>query len=310
MFCSTIIPTVGRPTLTRAVQSVLSQSLSASEFEVLVVNDSGVPLEDASWQKSEQVRVINTNRRERSIARNTGASIAKGDYLHFLDDDDWVFSDAYQHFWDLSKLSNAGWLYGNTQLIDRQSNPQIILRHELHGNCFLQAMSGEWIPLQSSIIKRDTFLKIGGFNPLLTGPEDIDLLRRVLLVDELAETQNLIATVIMGGVGSTTDYDQHPHASRLAREDILDASTSFQRMHASATNSFWVGRMLRIYLTSTVWNLKHLRLFHVLNRIFHVLLNLLLAGVNLFSKDFWLAVINSYQSITFERGFQEARMVK
>ena len=309
MFCSTIIPTVGRPTLTRAVESVLSQTILSSDFEVIVVNDSGFPLPEADWQKSERVQVIHTNRRERSVARNTGAAIAKGKYLHFLDDDDWVTSDAYHHLWELSQLSDASWLYGITQLVDRQSNPTIKLRHELQGNCFVQAMAGEWIPLQASLIERNTFFDIGGFNPLLTGPEDIDLLRRVLLIGDLAETENHIATVIMGGEGSTTDYVQHPHASRLAREDILDAPNSFQRMRASATNSIWLGRMLRIYLTSAVWNLMHRRIFHVLSRIIHVLLDLIIAGINILSRDFWQAVLNSYQSITFERGMQEARKV-
>jgi glycosyltransferase involved in cell wall biosynthesis len=309
IFCSAIIPSVGRPTLTRAVESVLTQTINLSEFEVIVVNDSGVPLPEADWQKSERVHIINTSQHERSVARNTGAAIAKGNYLHFLDDDDWLASDAYQHLWDLSQSSDAVWLYGNTQLVDRQSNPTIVLRHGLQGNCFIQAMAGEWIPLQASIIERNIFFKIGGFNPLLTGPEDIDLLRRVLLVGEVAETQNLIANVIMGGEGSSTDYVQHPHESRLAREDILDAPNTFQRMRTSASGSIWFGRMLRVYLTSAVWNLMHRRFSHALSRIFHAILNLIMAGISLLSKDFWLSVLNSYQSFAFERGIQEARKV-
>ena len=57
MFCATIIPTIGREKLTRAVESVLSQDLPA-EFEVIVVNDSGRPLAEADWQRDERVRVI------------------------------------------------------------------------------------------------------------------------------------------------------------------------------------------------------------------------------------------------------------
>jgi hypothetical protein len=41
MFSSTVIPTIGRPTLDRAVRSVLDQGFSADDFEVIVVNDSG-----------------------------------------------------------------------------------------------------------------------------------------------------------------------------------------------------------------------------------------------------------------------------
>ena len=44
MFSSTVIPTVNRPTLSRAVRSVLQQNFTADDFEVIVVNDSGQPL--------------------------------------------------------------------------------------------------------------------------------------------------------------------------------------------------------------------------------------------------------------------------
>jgi glycosyltransferase involved in cell wall biosynthesis len=289
------------------VESVLTQSLPASAFEVIVVNDSGVPLPEADWQKSERVQVINTNRRERSIARNTGAAAARGQYLHFLDDDDWLFPDAYQHLHKLSQTNDAKWLYGMTQLVNRELDPLIQLRHGLNGNCFAQAMAGEWIPLQSSWIERRTFMRVGGFNPLLTGPEDIDLLRRILLEEDVAETPNLIAHVIMGGEGSTTNYDRHPQASRWARENILDMSNVFERMNASAINPFWRERMVRVYLTSAVWNVQRRRLFTFAGRVFLSLASLMIAGFGIFSKEFWYAIAKPYSSGTFEAGIREAK---
>lgn len=307
MICTAIIPTIGRSTLSRAVESILMQSLPASEFEVIVVNDSGVPLPEAEWQKSERVQVITTNRRERSVARNTGAAVAKGQYLHFLDDDDWLFADAYQHLSVLSQSSDAKWLYGITQLVNRELDPLIQLRHGLSGNCFAQAMAGEWIPLQSSWIERKTFMRVGGFNPLLAGPEDIDLLRRILLEEDVAETPNLIAHVIMGGEGSTTDYDRHPQASRWARENILDMSNVFRRMRSSANNASWRGRVMRIYLTSAVWNLQQARLFTFVSRIFFSITSLVTAGGGMLSADYWHAIAKPYSSGTFESGVREAR---
>jgi glycosyltransferase involved in cell wall biosynthesis len=308
MFVSTIIPTVRRPSLFKVVESVLSQEIPDNAFEVIVVNDSGRPLPEEDWQKSKGVRVINTNRRERSIARNTGASIAKGRYLHFLDDDDWLAPDAFKHFYELSRSSTAKWLYGISQLVDRQDKPLIQLRHGLNGNCFIQAMAGEWIPLQSSLIDRSTFMQVGGFNPLITGPEDIDLLRRVLLEAEIAETPNLISYIVMGELGSTTNYEQHPQASRLAREKILEAPNTFQRMRSSADSPYWHGRMLRVYLTSSVWNIQHRRFFGAISRLFSSLACILVAGRSIFSSNFWQAVSKPYASQTFQRGIQAAKL--
>ena len=310
IFCSTIIPTIGRSSVKQAVESVLMQSLPGGDFEVIVVNDSGSSLLEAVWQKSERVTIIQTNKRERSVARNTGAAMARGKYLHFLDDDDWLVPDAYQHLWELSQSSPAKWLYGMTQLIDRQHRPLIQLRHNLHGNGFVQAMSGEWIPLQASWIERETFMRIGGFNPLLAGPEDIDLLRRLLLEEEIAETLNMVACVIMGGEGSTTNHARHPQSSRWAREAILEATGAFSRMVSSAVNSFWQGRFSRVYLTSTMWNLQHWRPLTAMGRMLFFIAATLQSGISLFTKDFWRALVYPYASVTFERGRQEAEREK
>ena len=309
-FCSVIIATVGRSSLSHTVESVLQQSVPHESIEVLVINDSGKPLPKVEWQIEKHVQIINTNQRERSVARNTGAAIAKGKYLHFLDDDDWLAPEAYKSLFELTQVSNAKWLYGMTQLVDRQRHPTIRLRHGLKGNCFVQAMAGEWIPLQASLIERKTFLAVGGFNPLLSGPEDIDLLRRVLLTEDVCETPNLVAYVIMGGEGSTTDYVQHPHASRWAREVLLDSSNVHDRMRSSAVSSYWYGRMLRVYLTSAVWNLAHRRLLIASSRIWSSILTVLHAGTGLITKDFWHAVSRPYASITFENGIRETRGMK
>jgi glycosyltransferase involved in cell wall biosynthesis len=306
LFCSTIIPTVGRSTLSRAVESVLEQGFPSTEYEVIVVNDSGESLPFSKWQQSKRVQVINTYRRERSIARNTGAAVAKGRYLHFLDDDDWLAPGAFQHFWSLSKSSNAQWLYGASQLVDRQDLPTIQLRHGLNGNCFIQVMAGEWIPLQSSFIDQETFFKVGGFNPLLSGPEDIDLLRRICLIGDIAETPDIVAYIARGDEGSTTDYPRHAQASRWAREIILESPGVFSKMRSSAKNPSWGGRMFRVYLTSLVWNIQHRRLFAAISRASFAMATLFVNSTWSFSKDFWRSLTKHYDSGTFKKGFKEA----
>jgi glycosyltransferase involved in cell wall biosynthesis len=313
MFCSTVIPTVGRPTLARTVESVLNQRLNqtfaANDFEIIVVNDSGQPLPQADWQRSSRVQVISTNRRERSVARNTGAAVANGRYLHFLDDDDWLFPDALQHLYSLAESSDAAWIYGCTQLVDRQQNPIIKLRHRLNGNCFAHVMAGEWIPLQASLIRAEVFFQVGGFDPLISGPEDIDLLRRIALHGDLAETDQLVAYVARGEEGSTTDYGRHAEMRRWSREQTLDATGVFGRFRDSADSNYLQGRILRVYLTSAVWNLRHRRLFTTASRATFGVVSLALAGRHVLSTRYWRALVRAYENETFRRGFHEAGVV-
>ena len=304
MFCSTIIPTIGRTSLSRAVCSVLDQEFSHDDFEVIVVNDSGRALPYMDWQNSPRVQVIDTNQHERSVARNTGAAIARGIYLHFLDDDDWMAPNALQTLWELSQTSKAAWLYGSSQLVDREHNSIIQLHHLFSGNCFTQVMAGEWIPLQASLIEAKSFFEAGGFNPHISGPEDIDLLRRIALRSDISEIPAIVAYIVRSKQDTTTDYDSHPEKSRWAREQILDERGVFSRMLASANSDYWLGKMLRIYTTSAIWNLQRKQLAFAASRLASGLAVIVLSHFRIFSVNFWNGFLKPYQSPTFARGFR------
>lgn len=305
MFCSIIIPTIGRNSLSRTIKSVTSQNYPSDEFELIIVNDSAESLQESDWSATHQIKLINTNRHERSVARNTGAALALGEYLLFLDDDDSLLPNALQEFQQLAGSTEAAWLYGGTRIVNRNGEPLLELHHQLAGNAFLQVLAGEWIPLQASLIKAEVFFAVGGFNPGLIGPEDIDLLRRIALGHDIAGTEALVACVAMGEEGSTTDYDSHPERSRRARENLLDSEGVFKRLRGSATSNYWHGRIPRAYLTSMVWNIQHKRFFTAVSRVIYGLVSVLLAGSAVISPAFWQAVLKPYRSQTFARGRQK-----
>lgn len=307
MFCSTIIPTVGRASLARAVESVLSQQLSPEDHEVIVVNDSGKPLAVPPWGDDPRVRMIVTMQHERCFARNTGAALARGEYLHFLDDDDWLAPGALQALRDLAHQNPAaGFLNGATQLVDRQDQPIIMLRSNFAGNCSVQTMAGEWIPLQSSLVAAQPFFAIGGFNVHIPSSEDIDLLRRLTLVAEVASTKAVIAFVGMGVANSTTDHANRDKLARIGREQALNTEGAFARMRASASSPAWKGRLARIYITSAVWNARQGNWNACLGRSAMALTAAATAGSALFHADFYRALRSRYESGTFARGFAEA----
>ena len=94
---SVIVPVYNaRRYLETCIASVLSQSYSS--LELLLIDDgstdgSGVICD--TWQaKDSRVRVIHTENRGVSSARNTGIETATGDYIAFLDADDALLDEA------------------------------------------------------------------------------------------------------------------------------------------------------------------------------------------------------------------------
>jgi hypothetical protein len=176
----------------------------------------------------------------------------------------------------------------------------------LQGNCFIQVLAGEWIPLQASLIKARAFFDIGGFNSLIVGPEDIDLLRRICLTEDLAGFPEIAAFIVRNDPNTTTDYARHPEMSRWAREKVLETPAVFSRMRDSATYAYWHGRVVRAYATSMIWNLLHSRVFTAASRAVYGMVALALSGHHIFSKCFWRAIARPYASEAFARGLQEA----
>ena len=81
--------------LPRCIDSILGQSLP--DFELILVDD-GSPDEcgsicDAYAARDARIRVIHQENRKVAMARNAGLDAAKGEWIAFIDPDDWVHRD-------------------------------------------------------------------------------------------------------------------------------------------------------------------------------------------------------------------------
>lgn len=78
--------------LKKAIESCLNQTFK--DIEIIIINDGSTDNSLLIAQKYEAenncVRVVTTENRGLSEARNTGLNLAKGKYIYFLDSDDWI----------------------------------------------------------------------------------------------------------------------------------------------------------------------------------------------------------------------------
>lgn len=97
---SVIIPVYGvEKYLDRCVSSVVSQSYK--DLEIILVDDGSpdnCPKMCDEWaSRDARIRTVHRENGGLSCARNTGLSVATGDYVTFVDSDDWIEPDIYDY---------------------------------------------------------------------------------------------------------------------------------------------------------------------------------------------------------------------
>jgi GT2 family glycosyltransferase len=195
--CSVVIPTRMRAHLLgRVLDSLAGQSVE----EIVVVNDgadAGTRDLAARYRSRHEIKWIFLDEREGAArARNVGATAARGDVIVFLDDDTTASPDFIDHHLAWHREASAGervvvlgkgiesydvepqtWIEGFMRdEVERglRSHEERLLRR---GADFESAV---WIGLDTSI-RRDVFIALGGFDPLLVGSqEDVELGARAL----------------------------------------------------------------------------------------------------------------------------------
>lgn len=86
--------------LKESIESAINQNYN--NIEIIVVNDGSLPIYDSFLRIYEdKIKVIKTDNKGVSSARNTGIKSSTGEYIIFLDSDDFLEKDACLKFMDL-----------------------------------------------------------------------------------------------------------------------------------------------------------------------------------------------------------------
>lgn len=157
------------------IESILSQTFE--NFEILLIDDespdkSGV-ICDTYASKDKRIHVIHKKNGGVSAARNTGIELAKGEWITFIDSDDWIENNCFLISMNKIKKYNLDLLQfsyrrvNNTQKILYQSIEETCLQEPneyISTNKFLITVCGGVFKkslIQENNIKFDTSLKLG-----------------------------------------------------------------------------------------------------------------------------------------------------
>lgn len=186
---SVVIPLYNKASyIKKALDSIIKQTFR--DFELIVVDDGssddsfGIAGEVLSRSEL-KYQLIHQKNAGVSTARNNGVEASHGDYICFLDADDWWDSSfLHQMDWLISQYPEAG-IYGTNYYYVKYGRERVCIRGAKTGYinyCKVYAEEN-CMPLTSIsvAIPRAVFDKHHGFKPHLKLGEDFDLWIRIAL---------------------------------------------------------------------------------------------------------------------------------
>ena len=112
--------------LDKCLTSLVQQDIPDSEYEVICVNDGSPDNSEeialSYAQKYKQIKVFSQENKGASGARNTGLRNAVGQYVTFVDPDDYVEPNGYGRLIRQMEDENLDMLRFNYQMVDEQYN--------------------------------------------------------------------------------------------------------------------------------------------------------------------------------------------
>lgn len=95
--------------ISSCIESLLGQTLPECEF--IFINDGSIDhskqIIERYMEFDERIKLVNQKNQGVSAARNQGLSIASGEYIGFVDADDYIEEDMYEKLYDSAKKSNC-----------------------------------------------------------------------------------------------------------------------------------------------------------------------------------------------------------
>jgi hypothetical protein len=188
---SVIIPTRDRGgLLVDAVRSALAVPRPPAEVIVVDAGSTDGSVEEAA-ELDGAVRVLRGAFRNAAVSRNAGAAEAAGDYLGFLDSDDLMLAGKTSCLVDaLAADARAALVHGTTQGIGELGEPllqetaaqQASFAEARRLGTSYGALAGFCAMFTSAtLIRRDAFEHVGGYDESLDAYEDWDLYLRLAL---------------------------------------------------------------------------------------------------------------------------------
>ena len=201
-------------TIERCIRSVETQSFSSVEHVLVDGLSSDSTLErvkDAASRKGTRIsRVLSEPDRGIYHAMNKGLALAKGEWVYYLNADDYLFGpETLTHTYNILRDNKTGLFYGRLLCVDDKTGNASL--HAPRKIDKFRIMSGG-LYQQAWFFQRILAERVGSFDESYRICGDIDYLSRILRSGICAEVRPILVAVFSkGGASSNFDLVKNEH---------------------------------------------------------------------------------------------------
>lgn len=158
---SVIVPVYNvEPYLDRCVQSIVDQTYK--DLEIILVDDGSpdnCPAMCDAWAKRDnRIRVIHKPNGGLSDARNAGMAVATGEYIAFVDSDDWIASEMLERLYQAIQEDQSDIAACAVKMVWEDGSPSQMLT--VQKNCVLNRQEAQMALLKEKLLKQPVWYKL------------------------------------------------------------------------------------------------------------------------------------------------------
>lgn len=191
--------------LSRAIQSVINQTYG--NVEIIVVDDGSTDNTSSVVNGFSHIKYLYQENRGLSAARNKGLEQSGGDYIVFLDADDWLEKDALeQNYLVIKDRIDIAFVSGNYYFIRAESKECLAISVTVTDNHYLKLLQSNYIGMHAAVMfRRWVFCEVR-YDETLKACEDYDVYLAIARKYPIVHHSKFIATYYFHATGLSHNY--------------------------------------------------------------------------------------------------------
>lgn len=230
--------------LSRCIESIQHQTYK--NWELFLIDDGSVDSSGSICDKyaysDARIHVIHQKNQGVSVARNVALDQARGEYIQFIDSDDWEPTDALLYLYTLLNKKKADFCMAQYRLVRNQDvvldNEAILQSHNVQERCltraeflnkFFRVHTQEQVQyLCVKLFKADLFKDVRLMKGVANGEDVAGLFPVILKSKRIAYSSKIVYNYFVNSSGATkADFNSTTFDPILAWENVVQNAEKF-----------------------------------------------------------------------------------